>query len=307
MMGKMADLTVIILSWNTCAILEKCLDALDKFGDRIPFETLVVDNGSTDGSQEMVRGKFPKVSLYQSEENLGFARGNNRGIDLTDGAHVLLLNSDAFLTEGALAALLKIIEQFPQAGIVGAQLVNPDGSFQASHSRFPGLWQEFLILSGLGRFFFGRFYPSRGPEIKKGPQKVDYVEGACLLVRREALENAGKLSEEFFMYAEEVDWCYAMKKAGWDVWYQPEARIVHVGGASSQNRRTSREGDLYRSRVIFFKKNYGPIKAFFLKWMILASVGIKNLVHGLVRFLSGGKNGRVVIPFRDVLEKMRGV
>ena len=303
----MVDLSVIILSWNTCAILEKCLDVLEKFDDGIPFETLVVDNGSTDGSQEMVRSMFPKVSLYQSEENLGFARGNNRGIDLTDGAYVLLLNSDAFLTEGALSALLKIIEQYPQAGIVGAQLVNPDGSFQASHSRFPGLWQEFLILSGLGRFFYGSFYPSRGPEVKKGPQEVDYVEGACLLVRREALENAGKLSEAFFMYAEEVDWCFAMKKAGWEVWYQPDATIIHLGGASSQNRRTSREGDLYRSRVIFFKKNYGPIKAFFLKWMILGSVGIKNMVHGLTRLLSGGKKGRVVIPFRDVLEKMRGV
>ncbi len=303
----MVDLSVIILSWNTCAILEKCLVALEKFGDGIPFETLVVDNGSSDGSQEMVRSKFPKVSLYQSEKNLGFAGGNNRGIDLTDGAYILLLNSDAFFTEGALSALLKIIEQYPQAGIVGAQLVNPDGSFQASHSRFPGLWQEFLILSGLGRFFYGPFYPSRGPEVKKGPQKVDYVEGACLLVRREALENAGKLSEAFFMYAEEVDWCFAMKKAGWEVWYQPDARIIHLGGASSQNRRTSREGDLYRSRVIFFKMNYGPIKAFFLKWMILGSVWMKNLVHGLARLLSGGKKGRVVIPLRDVLEKLRGV
>ncbi len=306
-MLKMPDLSVIILSWNTCAILEECLDALDRFGDRILIDTLVVDNGSTDGSQEMVREKFPKVSLHQSEENLGFARGNNRGIDLTDGAYVLLLNSDAFLTEGALAALLKVIKQYPKAGIVGAQLVNPDGSFQASHSRFPGLWQEFLVLSGLGRLFFGRFYPSQGPEEEKGPKIVDYVEGACLLVRREALKNAGKLSEAFFMYAEEVDWCFAMKKAGWEVWYQPEAKIVHVGGASSKNRRTSREGDLYRSRVIFFKKNYGPIKAFFLKWMIVVSVGVKNLVHGLARFLSGGKKGRVVIPFRDVLEKMRGV
>jgi hypothetical protein len=143
--------------------------------------------------------------------------------------------------------------------------------------------------------------------VEKGPQIVDYVEGACLLVRREAIEKAGKLSEEFFMYAEEVDWCFEMKKAGWEVWYQPEARIIHIGGASSQNRRTSREGDLYRSRVIFFKKNYGPIKAFFLKWMIVVSVGIKNIVHSLARFLSGGKKGRIVISFRDVLEKMRGV
>jgi N-acetylglucosaminyl-diphospho-decaprenol L-rhamnosyltransferase len=306
-MQKMVDLSVIILSWNTCALLEKCLEALDRFGKGIPFKTLVVDNGSMDGSQKMVRDRFPNVSLYQSEENLGFARGNNRGIDLTKGTYVLLLNSDAFLTEGALAALLRTIEQHPQAGIVGALLINPDGSFQASHSHFPGLWQEFLILTGLGRFFYGRFYPSRGPEVAKGPQIVDYVEGACLLARREAIQSAGKLSDEFFMYAEEVDWCFAMKKAGWEVWYQPEARIIHVGGASSQNRRTSREGDLYRSRVIFFKKNYGPLQALILKWMIVASVGIKNIIHSLVRFLSGGKKGRAVIHLDELMEKMRGV
>jgi N-acetylglucosaminyl-diphospho-decaprenol L-rhamnosyltransferase len=303
----MVDLSVIILSWNTCALLEKCLDALIKLGNGLPSEIMVVDNGSTDGSQEMVREKFPKVCLYQSEENLGFARGNNRGIDLTNGAYVLLLNSDAFLTEGALASLLRVVEQHPRAGIVGAQLINPDGSFQASHSHFPGLWQEFLILSGLGRLFFGRFYPSRGPEVKKGPKIVDYVEGACLLVRREAIESVGKIDPDFFMYSEEVAWCLDMRKAGWEVWYQPEARIIHVGGASSRNRRTSREGDLYRSRVIFFKKHYGPVKAFLLKWMIMASVGIKNIIHGLARGLSGGKKGRIVIPFRDALEKMKDV
>jgi N-acetylglucosaminyl-diphospho-decaprenol L-rhamnosyltransferase len=303
----MIDLSVIILSWNTCGLLEKCLDALVRFGKGIPVEILVVDNGSTDGSQAMVSDKFPEVCLYQSEENLGFSRGNNRGIDLTSGAYVLLLNSDAFITEGALAALMRIIEQHPKAGIVGAQLVNPDGSFQASHSLFPGLWQEFLILTGLGRFFFGRYYPSRGPEVKKGPQIVDYVEGACLLVRREAIESAGRLSNDFFMYAEEVDWCFAMNKTGWEVWYQPDARIIHLGGGSSHNRRTSREGDLYRSRVIFFRKNHGPFKAFILKWMIVVSVGIKNIFHSIVRFLSRGKKGRIIIPFHDVLEKMRGV
>jgi N-acetylglucosaminyl-diphospho-decaprenol L-rhamnosyltransferase len=303
----MIDLSIIILSWNTCDLLEKCLNSINEFGEGMEFEILVIDNGSVDGSQRMVSHKFPQVRLVENEENLGFARGNNKGFTLTSSPFVLLLNSDAFLTAGALENLSGTMKQKPKAGIVGGHLLNPDGSFQASHSRFPGLWQEFLILTGLGRLIFGRFYPSRGPEIDKGPQIVDYVEGACLLVRREATEQAGLLSEDFFMYAEEVNWCFAMKKAGWEVWYHPEARIIHYGGASSKNRRTAREGDLYRSRVIFFRKNYGPHKAFLLKWMIVITVGIKQVVHGILRSLSGGGKGRVVISMSELMEKMRGV
>lgn len=303
----MVELSIIILSWNTCDLLEKCLNSINEFGKGMELEILVIDNGSVDGSQQMVSRKFPQVRLVQNEENLGFARGNNRGFALTASPFVMLLNSDAFLTEGALECLLNTIKQNPKAGIVGGRLLNPDGSFQASHSLFPGLWQEFLILTGLGRFFFGRFYPSRGPEVQKGPQIVDYIEGACLLVRREATEKAGLLSEDFFMYSEEVNWCFAMKKAGWEVWYHPDARIIHYGGASSKNRRTSREGDLYRSRVIFFRKNYGPIKAILLKWMIVITVCIKNVVHGILRSLSGGEKGRVVISLSELMEKMRGV
>jgi len=302
-----ANLAIVVLSWNTRELLEKCLRTLYEVSGGMEIEILVIDNGSLDGSQQMVREKFPQARLVVNEKNLGFAGGNNLGIKLTTTPFILLLNSDAFVTDGALELLLAIMKEHPKAGIVGAHLLNRDGSFQASHTHFPGLWQEFLILTGLGRLWHGKFYPSRGAEVEKGPQIVDYVEGACLLVRREAFEQVGGLSEDFFMYAEEVDWCYAMRQAGWEVWYQPEARIVHYGGASSNNRRTSREGDLYRSRVIFFKKNYGSLKAFFLKWMIVSTVAIKNIYHGVLSSLSGGKKGRPIIRLGELMEKMRGV
>jgi GT2 family glycosyltransferase len=303
----MLDLSVIILSWNTCQLLEKCLTALVEFAREINFETIVIDNGSTDGSQQMVRSRFSDVRLIENEENLGFAGGNNQGIRLSKSPFILLLNSDAFVTQGALENLLGVMMEHPKAGIVGAQLINPDGSFQASHTPFPGLWQEFLILSGLGRMFMGKFYPSRGPEIERRARIVDYVEGACLLVRRDAVDQAGMLSEEYFMYAEEMDWCFTMKKAGWEVWYQPEARIIHYGGASSKNRPTAREGDLYRGRVIFFKKHYGNFQAYLLKVMIGLFVGIKNIYHSFLRWISGGKRGRRVISLKEFHQKMRGV
>jgi N-acetylglucosaminyl-diphospho-decaprenol L-rhamnosyltransferase len=303
----MAELTIVILSWNTRDLLEECLLSIFKYGGDVDCEILVIDNGSSDGSQKMVSNTFPQVQLVQNEQNLGFAGGNNQGILLSKSPYVLLLNSDAFLTENALNSLMEIMEKHKKAGIVGAQLINRDGSFQASNSNFPGLWQELLILSGLGRLLMGRYYPSRGPENERGPRIVDYVEGACLLVRREAIMQAGYLSEDYFMYAEEVDWCFSMIKAGWEVWYQPDAKIIHLGGASSQNRRVEREGDLYRSRVIFFRKHYGSIKAFLLKWMIIVFVGVKNIYHSFIRFISKGKKGRNVIPLRKLKEKLRGV
>lgn len=303
----MLDLSVIILSWNTCQLLEKCLTALVEFGREINFETIVIDNGSTDGSQQMVRSKFPDARLIENEENLGFAGGNNQGIRFSKSPFILLLNSDAFVTQGALEKLLGVMIEHPKAGIVGAQLINPDGSFQASHTPFPGLWQEFLILSGLGRMFMGKFYPSRGPEIERCARIVDYVEGACLLVRRDAVDQAGMLSEDYFMYAEEMDWCFTMKKAGWEVWYQPEARIIHYGGASSKNRPTGREGDLYRGRVIFFKKHYGNFQAYLLKVMIGLFVSVKIIYHSFLRWISGGKRGRRVISLKEFHQKMSDV
>jgi N-acetylglucosaminyl-diphospho-decaprenol L-rhamnosyltransferase len=184
-------------------------------------------------------------------------------------------------------------------------LLNPDGSFQASHTPFPTLRQEFLILTGLGRLLYGRWYPSHGPEQDKGPQVVDYVGGACLLVRREAFEDVGGLDEGYFMYAEEVDWCYAVREAGWQVWYQPAAKVIHWGGGSSQDRRPQREGDLYRSRVQFFRKHYGDGAARLLKAQIYALTAVKLVVHRMLRLVSGGRYGRPVVSLRYLSRGLR--
>jgi hypothetical protein len=220
---------------------------------------------------------------------------------------MLLLNSDAELRPDALHALLRLAEAQPRAGIVGARLLNPDDSFQASHSPFPTLWQEFLILTSLGRRLYGRWYPSRGPEVERGPQIVDYVEGACLLVRREAFDEVGGLDEGYFMYAEEVDWCFAMKQHGWQVWYQPEAVVTHHGGASSQHRRAGREADLYRSRVRFFRKHYGDGAALMLKALLYAFTTMKLLAHGALRLVSRNRLGRPVVGLGDLRAALQDV
>ena len=302
----MPHVSIVILSWNTCGLLENCLSSITTAAADLDVEIIVVDNASTDGSQAMVRDKFPHVHLIANQENVGFARGNNQAMALCKGRYMLLLNSDAFAAPGSIQALVRLADVQPKAGIVGAQLLNPDNSFQASHTSFPNLWREFLILSGVGRLLYGRWYPSRGPEEDKGPQPVDYVEGACMLVRAEAFDDVGGLDEGYFMYSEEVDWCYAIREEGWQVWYQPEAKVIHLGGASSQSRRVRREADLYRSRVRFFRKHYGDMAAEALKLQIYVLTAIKVIIYKLLRLLSGGHYGRPVVSLRYLATHLRG-
>lgn len=301
----MLDLSIVVVNWNTRDILSQCLASIYAYPPGSEFEVLVVDNASTDGSQRMVQRRFPHVHLIANPDNVGFARANNQGMAISDGRYALLLNSDARVTPGAIQALVRLADAKPRAGIVGAQLLNPDGSFQASYTSFPTLWQESLVLSGFGRILHGRWYPSRGPEEDKGPQIVDYVEGACMLVRREAFEDAGGLDEGYFMYAEEVDWCYAMQAKGWQVWYQPAAKVIHLGGASSRHRRPQREGDLYRSRVRFFRKHYGEGAARLLKLQIYGFTAVKIVVHKLLRLVSGGRYGRPVVSLQHLAMELK--
>ncbi|MEK7788059.1 MAG: glycosyltransferase family 2 protein [Chloroflexota bacterium] len=303
----MFDVSIIIVNWNTRDMLADCLNSIALTAGKLRVETIVVDNNSTDGSQAMVQERFPEARLIQNRQNVGFAKANNQAMAVMQGRYALLLNSDALATPGSIQALIELADSQPRAGLVGAQLVNPDGSFQASHTPFPSLWQEFLILTGLGRLLHGRWYPSRGPEEAKGPQKVDYVEGACMLVRREAFQQVGGLDEGYFMYAEEVDWCYAMKKGGWQVWYHPASRIVHFGGGSSKNRRPQREADLYRSRVRFFRKHYGNAPASALKVLIYSLTAVKIVMHLFLRLVSGNRRGRPVVGIGDLMASLREV
>jgi N-acetylglucosaminyl-diphospho-decaprenol L-rhamnosyltransferase len=301
------DLSIIIVNWNTRDLLIQCLQSVYDTTSNLDLEVVVVDNASTDGSQAVVRQQFPHIHLISNRENVGFARANNQAMRASKGRYALLLNSDALLLANAVQVMISLAEANPRAGIIGAQLLNPDGSFQASHAPFPNLWQEFLILSGAGRMLYGHWYPSRGPQEDQGPQMVDYVEGACMLVRREAFEDVGGLDEGYFMYAEEVDWCYAMREKGWQVWYQPAAQVTHLGGGSSRSRRTRREADLYRSRVRFFRKRYGDRAAWLLKLQIYGFTAIKIAVHGPLRLVSGGRYGRSVVSLRYLAPVLREV
>ncbi|RMF48367.1 MAG: glycosyltransferase family 2 protein, partial [Anaerolineae bacterium] len=299
------DISVIIVNWNTRQLLAQAIRSVQQTFGKLSVEIIVVDNGSTDGSQDMLRSHFPLVKVVQNTENVGFARANNQGARLARGEFLLLLNSDAELYPNAMQSMLEVMRAHPKAGIVGANLRNPGGSFQASHTPFPTLTQEFLILSGLGRALYGAHYPSRGPEEDIGPQRVDYIEGACMLIRREPYLEVGGMDEGYFMYAEEVDLCYTFVQHGWEVWYQPAARVLHHGGGSSRNRRAAREGDLYQSRVRFFRKWRGSMQAEALKALIYLLTFVKWGIHNALRILSHGRRGRTVISPSALHQKLK--
>lgn len=301
------DISIIIINWNTRDMLADCIDSIWHHADGLKLDIIVVDNASSDGSQAMLRESYPDVQLIANQDNVGFAKANNQAMQIAEGRYFLLWNSDAFAQPDSLQALLRLAEAQPQAGLIGAQLRNQDGSFQASHTPFPTLWQEFLILTALGRRMYGNSYPSHGPEAEHGPQQVDYVEGACMLVRREAYEQVGGLDEGYFMYAEEVDWCMSIKRAGWQIWYQPASKVTHLGGASSSGRRTRREADLYRSRVRFFNKHYGAFQAALLKGLIYSLTAVKIAVHKTARVLTGGRVGRPVTSLSHLHEKLSDI
>lgn len=307
MSTQQTDLSIIIVNWNTRDLLIQCLQSLDDTAES-EFDVWIVDNGSSDGSVAAVREQFPHVHLIANSENVGFVRANNQVLARCQGRYVLLLNSDTEALPNSVDETVEFMETHPNAGILGVRLLNPDRTFQASYTVFPTLWREFLILSGLGRWLIRPSFPSYGPQVEVGPQKiVGYMEGAYLMARREAVKQVGGLDERIFMYAEEVDWCYRFHQAGWEVWYLPQTPIVHHGGQSTKKRQRRMEAELYRSRVYFFRKHYGKITANCLKILIYTITLVKMLVHRLLRFVTRGRRGRLVTGWRELHRALNSV
>lgn len=296
---------IVIPSWNTRELLRACLRSVAATCGDIPMEVAVVDNGSADGSPQMVREQFPDVRLIENTENRGFARACNQGIAATTASYVILLNSDARFVPGTLHALLALAEAQPRSAVVGALIRNDDGSFQASYSTFPSLGQEFLMLTGLGRLVYGPWYPSQGAEEQGGARRVAWVSGAGMLVRRTALRDIGAFDERYFMYAEEMDLCCRCLRAGWEVWYEPTAVIIHLGGGSSRSQPAQREIHLYSSRVQFCRTHRGVWNARTMAALILTFTAMKRPVHALLRHLTAGKYGRTVPPAAALWAQLR--
>jgi GT2 family glycosyltransferase len=256
-----AKLTVAIVSFNTRPLLEACLTGLLRSlaaSPELGARVVVVDNASADGSAELVRTRFPAVELRALAENLGFSGGNNLVLREADTPFVWLLNPDTEVRADAPAALVRFLEAHPRAGAAGPRLIYPDGRFQHGAFRFPTLPMSFLDFFPINHRLTNSRLNGRYPRAwyERGPFQVDHPLGAGLMLRRTALDQVGLLDERYFMYAEEVDLCWRIKRAGWQVWCVPDATLVHHQGAATGQFRGQMLVELHRSRFRFFARHY---------------------------------------------------
>jgi GT2 family glycosyltransferase len=262
------DISVVVVSFNTREVLRECLEALARESGGLRVQTIVVDNGSHDGSIEMLRADFPSVQLIISPENLGFGRANNLAFEQARGRYIVLLNSDAFLTPDSLRRSVEHMDADPRVGLGGGRLVGRDGGLQPSARRFPTLVTDVFVYSGLAdRYARSRIFGcyNRTWADPMQPAEVDWVPGAYSILRPEALAAAGAFDSRFFLYYEEVDLCRRLKAAGYTVWYWPDIVVIHIGGESSRQLKSlqmSRVGaqlTLWRMRstLLYYRKHHG--------------------------------------------------
>jgi len=271
----MNALSIIIVSWNTKEYLLSCLRSIFEEEGGAFREVIVADNGSQDGSGREVKKAFPLVHLIQNEKNLGFAKAVNQGLQKASGKYALLLNPDTRVKPGAIERLISFMEVHPDVGVSGAQLLKSNGSKQDSIANFPSLATE-LLNKNLLRWLSPRKFPGK-ERIYSEPIDVDSVIGACMMVRREAWEQVGLLDEDYFLFLEETDWCYRMKKAGWEIYHVPDAKVYHFQGKSAQKEKKRARVEYFRSRYHFFKKNRGNLQWFLLFVGVVIRLGFELL------------------------------
>jgi len=306
----MPDLSVIIVNWNVRDLLRRCLHSILANLPACQLEIIVVDNGSTDGSPEMVRTEFPQVHLMANPDNRGFTAANNQGLAVARGRYVLLLNPDTEVVGDALETLVAFADAHPDVGVVGPQLLNPDGTVQSSRRRFPTLATALLESTWLQpyapRRLLARYYVLDRPDDEV--QDVDWVTGAALMARREAVEQVGPLDEGFFMYSEELDWCRRFRAAGWRVIYLPTARIIHHEGKSSEQVLPARHIHFQTSKIRYFRKYHGPAAAEALRWFLLGNYLWQIGVEG-AKWLLGHKRplrAERIAAYRQVVQALVG-
>jgi N-acetylglucosaminyl-diphospho-decaprenol L-rhamnosyltransferase len=250
------DVTISIVSLNTRDLLAACLRSVHA-SSGVTYEVFVVDNGSTDGSADMVERDFPSVRLIRNDSNRGFAAANNVAIKIASGRCVLLLNPDTVVEPGTLRNMVAFMDAGKNVGICGPRILFPDGRFQSCGYRFPTLLSEIRQSKQIGgalRRIVGQEPPL---EVGQSPFEVDWVDGACLMIRRDVVAEIGPLDEQYFLYAEELDWCVSARKAGWAIYALPEVRLVHHQGQSSAQMSDVSLGHLVETRLRYYRKHHG--------------------------------------------------
>ncbi|CEK12661.1 predicted glycosyltransferase [Chthonomonas calidirosea] len=253
-------LSIVIVSWNTRDLLLRALESIYAAPPPFPFEVIVVDNASVDGTVAAVQQAYPQVILLPNAVNNGYAKGNNQGIERARGAYILLLNPDVLLPKGGLEKAVRFMEQHPEAGAIGVRQVHPDGTLERSVRGFPTPLGVLWELIGLSRLFpknrfFGAYRMTWFTYDKVA--EVDQPMGTFLMLRRQAVEQVGMLDEGFPIFFNEVDWCLRCKRKGWKIYFTPEVEIVHYGGASTSQVAPAMAWESRRGLLRFYARHYG--------------------------------------------------
>jgi hypothetical protein len=254
------DVSIIIVSWNTRAVLKNCLDSIYQKTRGVSFEVIVIDNASVDRSAEMVKREFPGAILIENCQNRGFAAANNQGMAVATGRYILLLNSDTLVMDQTITETVFFADYNPEAAVVGCRVLNKDGTLQPSCFMFPSIGNMLLSSSYLYKLFHrSHFFGREGMTWwdRDDMREVDVVTGCFMLARSEAIRQVGVMDERFFMYGEETDWCYRFKKAGWKILFTPAVEIVHLGGQSSRYVSDKMIVQLRLSILQFIEKHHG--------------------------------------------------
>ncbi len=293
--------SVIIVNWNARAYLEQCLESLSESACCHPMEVIVVDNASSDGSTEAVVRRFPYVHLLRNSENVGFARGNNLGIAASTGRYLCLVNSDVRLLPGCIDRLIEYCENHPEVGMVGPKAFNADGTVQRTCRGTPGLWNMLCRALALDRLF-----PSctvfTGYQLRHWDQgclrPVDILGGWFWLVRRQAVKQVGLLDEDFFMYAEDMDWCKRFRQQGWQLVFVPSAQAIHYGGGSSSNAPIRFQIELYRGDLQYWVKHRSRLAV--IGFFLICCLHLLSRVigHSLIFIIYSGQRAGVAEKVR---------
>jgi GT2 family glycosyltransferase len=272
-MNKIPDVSVIIVSYNTRLLTENAIKSVLKEGSKIEKETIVVDNGSTDGSGKMLRNyeKKGKIKLIENEGNLGFAKANNQAIKIARGRHKFLLNSDTIVKKGSIGVLIEFVQNHPDAGVIGSRLYNGDGSLQGSCQHFP------TVANAIREYWFGKdgLFEKYAPKGSK-PVEVESVVGAAFFISQKAIEKVGMLDERYFFYFEDIDYCRKVKKANLKVYYLPRSEIVHYHGVSG--RKVADQANQWRRLIPSSKIYHGLLKHYLITFVLWTGQKWQNLL-----------------------------
>lgn len=286
----MVRVHLVIVSYNTAALLRRCLDHAYKSLTRHQFAVTVVDNGSSDDTMAVLRREYPQATALRSERNLGFAGGNNLALRAIidqmppdtprDRQYLFLINSDLFLAPETIDVLVDFLDARPEVGIVGPRVDKPDGSLDLACRRsFPTPANAFYKLFGLSRRFPGHARLAAYNLTDRDPSElteVDSVVGACMLLRLSAVDQVGLLDEDFFMYGEDLDWAYRIKANGWQVFYNPATRVLHYKGATSARQSGRMIVEFYRAMNLFYRKHYAPRSPRPFNWLVTAGIAMRG-------------------------------